>query len=127
MRKAPEEFMGWIRSEMLKRKLSIRETAKLAGVSHPTISELITLEKQPTFELCAKLAKAFGYDEIFVLGLAGLIPKQGDNKEVELANFLFLQLPEDDRQEIIELIQIKLKRKKKTNAQTDNGTSLETT
>jgi hypothetical protein len=50
MREAPKEFIDWLKKEMEVRNWGIRETAIKVGVSHPTISDIVTNGRLPSFE-----------------------------------------------------------------------------
>lgn len=67
---APQEFIDWLQKEMDQRNLGIRETARLAGVSHPTVSDILN-GKRPSIKTCKALAKVFGREERWVAILAG--------------------------------------------------------
>jgi len=64
---------------MKRRGLSLRETAKLANLSHPTVSDLFNYDKPPSFDTALKLAKVFKADATYVFELAGLIEPTVDN------------------------------------------------
>jgi len=66
----PQGFIDWLQEEMERRNLGIRETARLAGVSHPTVSDILN-GKQPSIKTCKALAKVFGKEERWVAVLAG--------------------------------------------------------
>lgn len=70
MKYAPPEFIQWLKAKMNDKNLGIRETARLVDVSHPTISDIVTLGKKPSYEVTRKIAKAFGEKEIYLLQLA---------------------------------------------------------
>ena len=74
-KRATREFIDWLKNQMSAHDWGIRETARRADVSHTSISNIINLEEQPTFETCKALAKAFDVSPIFVLELAGQLPK----------------------------------------------------
>jgi len=71
---APQKFIDWLTGQMEAHNLGIRETAKRIGVSHPTISEIVTYHNMPSFETCIALAKAFGVSPLYVLQMADLLP-----------------------------------------------------
>ncbi len=77
--KVPPEFKEWLRSELDKRKWSIREAARNFGVSHPTISDIFNLDRQPSYETCAAIANTLSIPPIEIWKLAGL----ANDKETE--------------------------------------------
>ncbi len=62
-----------VKSEMEKRGLSIREFAKLVGVSHPTISDILNGE-EPSFDVCSKTCPILNLPLERVLRAAGTAP-----------------------------------------------------
>jgi len=114
MKKAPKEFIEFMRNEMEKRNLGFREAARMIGVSHPLISDIISYGKKPSFDTCIAIAKAFGYPGEVVLRKAGLLPtKPGMNSLLEECIFIFDSLPESDREEILEIARLKLSLKER--------------
>ena len=73
MKTAPKEFLNWLRAEIGYRNLSIREAAKLIGVSHPTVSNIYSYGNQPSLNVARKMAKAFKRSDEEILRLAGLL------------------------------------------------------
>ena len=75
MRDSPPEFVDWLKGELESRNLGIREGARLIGISHPTLSDIVTNGKRPSFETCIAIASAFQMQPEKVLRLSGLLPK----------------------------------------------------
>jgi transcriptional regulator with XRE-family HTH domain len=60
----------------------MRELARRSGVSHATISTVISGETRPSFEFCQAVAKPLEIRPEEVFRLAGLLrPLRGDEKE----------------------------------------------
>jgi len=82
-------FSEWLTVRMGKEKLSLREAAEMAGVSHSTIAGLLK-GVSPTPETIKKLAKAFSNDgekswmamEDELLVMAGYRTKRDDEGEM---------------------------------------------
>jgi transcriptional regulator with XRE-family HTH domain len=103
-----------VKLEMEKRGLSIREFAKLVGVSHPTISDILNGE-EPSYDVCKKLAPILNLPLEKVLRAAGLLPPVPPDTEYQ-EEFLYLlaQLPPEERQEILDLLRFKAERKSRS-------------
>lgn len=101
-----------VKLEMEKKGLSIREFAKLVGVSHPTISDILNGE-EPSFDVCRKLAPILNLPLEGVLRAAGLLPPVSEDTEYQEEFFhLLSQLSPQERQEILELLRFKAERQK---------------
>jgi len=108
MKDAPKELVSWLVSEMNKKNWGIRETAKRAGVSHPTISDIIA-GNQPSLITCKKLAKLFNCPELVIIRKAGLIQSEMDpNDDFDQWKHILDQLPQHDRDELLRIAQIKV-------------------
>lgn len=106
-----KEFLAWLKSEMESRDWGISYTAQKAGVSHPVISDIINLEKQPTFETCVALARAFDKRPEEVIYKAGLLPVPLDwNPDVDELHFLFDRMTGEQKEVFMELARALVKR-----------------
>lgn len=77
MRRAPKELGEWLLAEMQAKNWSARETARMAGLSHPVISDILS-GYQPSTKTCAALAKLFNYSELGLLRMAGIVSPDAD-------------------------------------------------
>ena len=100
---APKEFLDWFRAEIEQRGWSLRETAKHADLLPSTLSDLLTIGEQPSLETCKGLATAFDVSAIFVLELAGQLPR-GD-KPIEFDEWMGLLegVPPEEVRRMIEV------------------------
>jgi transcriptional regulator with XRE-family HTH domain len=118
MKPAPDEFINWVKDEMEKRNLGIRDTARLVKVSHPTISEIVTYRQTPSFDTCVALANAFNYNPTAIVKLAGLLTDTQKTQEQDplLQDLLYTlsRLPPEDQDELLELAKFKLERQSRT-------------
>lgn len=90
----PRGFIDWLQGEMDQRNLGIRETARLAGVSHPTISDILN-GSRPSIKTCKALAKVFGREERWVAILAGYFkPDPNRTPDMEAVIEAMSDLPE---------------------------------
>jgi transcriptional regulator with XRE-family HTH domain len=108
MKIAPELFLNWLKSEMNDRNLGIRDTARLVGVSHPTISEIVTNGKMPSYDVCIALATAFQKPHIWVLRLASLLPMAEDDAEWEIWKAKLAKFSPENRQRFLRLMETEL-------------------
>lgn len=100
---APKEFLDWFRAEIDQRGWSLRETAKHAELSPSTLSDLLTIGEQPSLETCKGLAIAFDVSPIFVLELAGQLPR--GEKPIEFDEWVGLLdgVPHEEIRRMIEV------------------------
>jgi transcriptional regulator with XRE-family HTH domain len=91
-----------ISDEISSRNLSIRNFAKLADVSHPTISEILSGEI-PSYETCVKLAPILHLPLEAVMMAAGLLPpdREIDAVEQEILH-LYRLVPPDKQTQLLE-------------------------
>ncbi len=75
---APEAFLVELRSVMEKNGWGMREVGRRAGVSHTTISNILNLGEQPTFDTAVALAPVLERDPLTTIYLAGLLPAPPD-------------------------------------------------
>ncbi len=118
-------FANWVEAEMKRRGWSRAELARRAGLSRAAVSDVLNLKYPPGPEFCRALARAFGYSQEYVFRLAGLIddplPPGVSLDGLALAQLLS-QLPPEDREEILALVQLKLARRKGGPAPTSTPT-----
>lgn len=82
MENVPQEFIDWLNSEMERGHLGIRELAREIGVSHPTISDILSHQIKPSFDTTVLLAKKFNREPAGLLRLAGLLPPDTEQNQV---------------------------------------------
>lgn len=70
----PKEFAEWLTEELAERGLSQRKLALRAGVTGPTVGQIVRGKVQPTVESIVKIAEGLEEDPISVLRLAGILP-----------------------------------------------------
>ena len=115
MNEAPDEFVSWLKQEFEKRNWAIRAAARRIGVSHPTISDIVTLQKQPSYETCLAIANAFNKPPEWVLRMAGLLPKMEPlNFDFEEWRYVLANISDTDRAELMEIARGKLERTNET-------------
>lgn len=109
MRVAPKEFTDWLSTEMNHRNWGVRDTAQRAGLSHPTISDILTNGKQPSLDTVIALARTFNKSPVYLARLAKLLPEEsGISPVMEEMLHLLGQLDPDDQEELIKIARMKL-------------------
>ena len=73
-KQTPVEFVEKIKAKMSAENISVRELARILGVSHPTVTELVTYGHRPSFDTCVALAKWLKQTDVSTLREAGLLP-----------------------------------------------------
>jgi transcriptional regulator with XRE-family HTH domain len=76
-----DELANWL-NEKVKEVGSARELARRAGVSHTTVSEVMSGVRKPTFEFCDAVARALHVSPERIFRLAGLLPKRPERNEM---------------------------------------------
>lgn len=109
----PQEFWDWYDGIRRDRDLNDAGMAKLAGIDQSTISKARTGDRPIGAEALTKMADNLGVSRIFVLRLGGWITKDDVPSVIdsELAQ-LWERLGEGDREEILALMKVKVKRAK---------------
>ena len=101
-------FGEWLSERMKDKGWGIREAARNIGVSHPTISSIVTYGEQPSFETCKALSKAFDIPIEDIMRMAGLLPKSitFNPRTSEMVD-LFNGLPDEEQDEMLQVARIK--------------------
>lgn len=101
-------FVTWLTEEMESRGWNNSELARRAGLVPSAISQVISGTRSPGYELCVKVARAFGIPPETVLRRARLLPPllvpeaQGNVTIKQLAEII-LRLPEDKQRDLLEI------------------------
>lgn len=63
-----DELVGWLAEEIERRGWSMRELARRAGLSHATVSQVLSGQQAPTWGFCAAIAGPLDepVDELFI-------------------------------------------------------------
>ena len=99
-----DELATWVRSEAKKRGWSFVELARRASVSIGSIYAVTQRQRDSGFQLCAKIADAFGVPRERVLRVAGLLPpviadSEDDKMKLELDEY-WMYLSSEEREVI---------------------------
>jgi len=101
MKQVRSEFLQMIKARMKEENLGIRELARRIGVSHPTITDIVTYGNMPSFETCNKLSKWLNISEEAGLRKSGLLPLKPESDEwVEEMNNKIAQIKDPTRREM---------------------------
>jgi len=99
-------LIDWIHEGLKREGWSLRKLGKEAGVSHSTISLVLSEQQQPTTDFCIAIAKAFKASPIIALAKASIIPLL-DDEETTFQEILYhmRRLPYRDRVRLIRIAQ----------------------
>lgn len=101
MKQIRTEFLQMIKARMKEENLGIRELARRIGVSHPTITDIVTYGNMPSFDTCNKLSKWLNISEEAGLRKSGLLPLKPETDEwVEEMNDKIVQIKDPTRREM---------------------------
>jgi len=75
-----DNLVTWLTNQIETRGWSLRELARRSGLSHATISNVLSGQSNPGFDFCTGIAKALGESPQTVLRLAGLLPEVSADK-----------------------------------------------
>ncbi len=101
-----KEFLAWLDRELAERHLTDYQLAQLAHISHSVFSN-IRKGQTPTIDTLVKLSKAFKVEDVFLLRLAGLLPKPQDfDINFELLKAAYVELPKNRRPKAIRMIRL---------------------
>lgn len=104
-------FSEWIKDELNKRNMSQADLSRSSGLSIAQISHVVNMQSPPGQKALEAIARAFGYPPEQVYRAAGLLPQLlPEDATFEDWKFVLNQLPEEDRQELLEFARLKLKR-----------------
>ncbi len=101
-----KDFLAWLDKELAERHLTDYKLAQLAHISHSVLSN-IRKGQTPTVDTFVKLSKVFKVEDVFLLRLAGLIPKPQDfDIDFELLKAAYVELPKKRRSKAIKMIRL---------------------
>jgi transcriptional regulator with XRE-family HTH domain len=113
-KQAPVEFVKKVKAKMEAENLGVRDLAKILGVSHPTVTELVTHGNRPSLDTCVALAKWLKQSDVSVLREAGLLPPgPSDDINFEDWKHLLSQMTPEERDEMREISIMKIDRRTK--------------
>lgn len=111
-----KKFGEWLRKELIDKGWSYRAFEKRCGVSYATIGNIINNPDNKTYpDTIKKIAKALNADEASLLNMAGYDVPVVDINAPAIDRFtdLFKKFPEDEQEELITYMRLKLEILKK--------------
>jgi transcriptional regulator with XRE-family HTH domain len=110
-------FAAWLNSELNKRGWNQNHLAKKAGLASGTISNIVNGSKGMGIDTAVALARALNISPQTVLEAAGLLPPDPEaDPGFEEWTYMLSQLPERDRDELLQIARLKLERQEKEEA-----------
>ena len=106
-------FPDWLVAELEKRSMSPAELARSSQKASAVISRILNGERSPAPETLEAIARALKLPPEEVFRAAGLLPPVIENPMLERANFLLNQLPAEDQEEFLEMMENRVERRKK--------------
>lgn len=107
-------FSDWLLDEMNKRGWSQAELARASGLNRQSVSDYVNRRRtNPEPEALVALAQAFKISPITIFRKAGLLPEGSDNASFEDWQHLLTQLLPEEQEEMRQIIEIKIDRRKK--------------
>lgn len=105
-------FGRWLESKLAELDISQAEVARRAEYSRGAINGVITGSRHPGTQMLAAISKALNLPPEEVLQAAGQLPRRSV-KELEKLNHKLSLLPEEERQDIFDYIDMKLKQEER--------------
>ena len=107
-------FGDWLRSEIDKQKISQAELARMIRVTPAQVSRILSGERSTTNETLIEIAHILKIAPVTIFRKAGLLP-DSNNNDVEFEDWVFLlkQLPPEDQEELRQIAEMKVERRKK--------------
>jgi len=120
----PMDFPEWLEKERERFGWSRAELARRADVNPSTLSMIYSHKRGVGVDTCRGLAKALRLPEAEVLRAAGLLaPDRGSDRVIEELLGLAAKLPDDDRQDLIDLARAKFERRERAKKKTSRASS----
>lgn len=107
-------FKEWLEGELKRKGWTQSELARAAKVPRATISNLLNDVRNPGPDLLGRIAIALELPDVYVFRKAGIIdpaPKSTDQTDLLLG--LFSRFPDDEKDELLTYMQLKLEILKK--------------
>jgi len=103
-------FGEWLKEEIDELRISQTELAKMVGVQPAQISRIISGERGTTPEVLEKVASILRLPPDHVFQIAGILPaKPKANQKIEQIPHLAADLPEEEQEYILEVIEARLR------------------
>lgn len=104
-------FSAWLNEELNKRNWIQADLHRKSGLSRSVISDVIAEKTSPGFEFCIAVAKALDLPPDYVMRKAGLLPPApAETEQTERLLYLFNQLPQDRRDDLLDYAEFLLRK-----------------
>jgi transcriptional regulator with XRE-family HTH domain len=112
-----KEFANYLKDLRKRNKISQKQLANYSKFSEGYISQIETLQKEPSADFVIKIAKYLRVNEVSLLQKAGLISEGITNNDIKIdPNYVYIgELEGQDKNSITRLITSLSKRAKKNN------------
>lgn len=112
---APPEFIEKISAKMVVDHLGVTQLARELNVSHPTVVDLVTHGKRPSFDTTIALAEWLNQSPILTLREAGLLPP-GNDEEINWEDWKYLisQMTPEEEKNMKQMISITIESRQKS-------------
>lgn len=112
---APIEFIEKVKAKMIVENLGVTQLARVLNVSHPTVVELVTHGKKPSFDTTTALAEWLKQSPILTLREVGLLPP-GNDEEINWEDWKYLieQLTPQEAENIKRIISVTIESRQKS-------------
>ena len=109
------DFSEWLVEELEARGWSRSEAARRGDISPSMFDKVINGYAKPGKKFADGIAQAFGISPIVVYRKAGLLPNKSGGEDVRLEDWEFLlsQLSPEDQEELRQIAEMKIERRKK--------------
>lgn len=98
-------LVDWLTEEIENRGWSLRELGRRAGLSHATISNILSGQTNPGLDFCVGIARALDVSAESVLRRADLLPRRAEETESRREMlYLFDQLTEETQETVITML-----------------------
>lgn len=100
-------FSYWLREEMQKREWTQADLMRHSGMSNAQISRVLNESREPGNDFLRAIARAFKVSPEIVFRAAGVLPelKKGEDPTQEQWNFIYTQLDQNKRQQLLQYAQ----------------------
>lgn len=113
-KQAPIEFVEKVKAKMETDNLGVRDLAKILGISHPTVTELVTHGNRPSVDTCLALAKWLKQSDVSTLREAGILPPDpSDEINFEDWKNLLQQMTKEEREYHLQIGTVTVERRQK--------------
>ena len=98
-------LVDWLTEEIEDRGWSLRELGRRSGLSHATISNILSSQTKPGLDFCIGIARALDVSAESVLRRADLLPRRTEETEARREMlYLFDQLTEETQETVITML-----------------------